>query len=115
MQPMSHYLPMTSDIRSILARNLRGIMVDRGLTQMELAEMSNMSPRTLASILTGTHSVGPDRVAELSEALGMQFCELLTDMYTESERAKLLRDYDAASTEGKALIRLIAARESATR
>lgn len=106
---------MSKEIRAILARNLKGIMADRRLTQPQMAKMAGMSPRTLASILTGTHSVGLDRVEALAKALRTPICDLLTDMHSTEERAQLLRDYESASPDGRTLIRLIAERESGNR
>lgn len=83
------------DINLVLARNLRALMDEQGLTQMQLAKRSGVAQTTISLYLNpekrsaGARGKPPSaKLAEaqaLAEAMGVELWELLRDM-TQAER-----------------------------
>lgn len=60
---------MAHELHRLLARNLKSIRAQRGLTQDSLAEMAGISKNYLAEIETGRKYPSPDTFVALASAL----------------------------------------------
>ena len=65
---------------------LRKIRQDRGLTQAELAEMSNLSQPQICDYENGKSSAHPNNKIVLSMALGVKPSELNDDLETATHQ-----------------------------
>jgi XRE family aerobic/anaerobic benzoate catabolism transcriptional regulator len=66
-----------SSVLAVVAERVRAFRRARGLTQRELAERAELSPRFLAQVETGRGNISIERLAELAEALGVRAAELI--------------------------------------
>ncbi len=64
-------------IREILARNLRTIRQQRGLSQEELAHRAGMDRTYVSSLERGVYGATIDMVEKIARALGTEVWELL--------------------------------------
>ncbi|MCI8553486.1 MAG: helix-turn-helix transcriptional regulator [Clostridiales bacterium] len=67
-----------SSLRRLLAVNLRRARKAQGLTQEELAELSHMSVNQISHVENGEVSLGLDKLAALTLALGKKPGQLLS-------------------------------------
>ena len=67
------------EIPQLVARNLRRIRGERGLSLAELARRAGVSKQTLSSIEQGAANPTLDTVGAIAEALGIPFRSLVTD------------------------------------
>ncbi|MBS0642239.1 MAG: helix-turn-helix transcriptional regulator [Proteobacteria bacterium] len=67
-----------TEIRRILARNVRLLREEKGLSQRELARLAGLSQKYIWEIEVGAKNVTLDRISELARHLGMTELELLT-------------------------------------
>lgn len=65
------------EIREILARNLRALRRQRGLSQEELAHRANMDRTYVSSLERGVYAATIDMVDKLARALDAEAWELL--------------------------------------
>lgn len=79
---------MKEPLKRRLGRNLRALRVSRGLTQENLAEYLDLTPRYLAGIERGERNLTLDSVDSLAEALQVESLALLTVDVDESSTAQ---------------------------
>lgn len=79
--------PESEARRQGLARAIKVLRVERGLSRTELAEESGVSYSHLAEIENGRKEPSPGRFADIAQALGVSRSELvaLAEAYTEGE------------------------------
>ncbi len=89
--------PARKKIQSPLAKNLKSILAERGLSQKSAAEIANVTPATLNDWLAG--SVPNDHIAvqRLCRALGCSFEWLLTgsDSRVEPKEISMAELFDS--------------------
>lgn len=103
LQPLSSHLanlakllcvdPLEADISLpalsplvTLGERVRALREERGLTQVELASLTNMSRRTLHVIENGVRNPSMDTVIRLGEALMVSLPEFLPDNHDDNSR-----------------------------
>jgi transcriptional regulator with XRE-family HTH domain len=64
-------------IREVLARNLRRLRRDRGISQEALADSADIDRSYISSLERGVYGATIDMVAKLADALGVEASELL--------------------------------------
>ena len=88
---------------------LRQIMREQGISNYQLAKMSNMPPTTIRNILNGT-SPSVSTLAQLCGALGISLAQFFTDAEHESfypltqEQAALVEKWGKLKAEQKKAI-----------
>ncbi|MCA1399589.1 MULTISPECIES: helix-turn-helix domain-containing protein [Bradyrhizobium] len=65
------------DLKEVMATNLRRIRHDSEMTQEELAERAGLSARYVGAIERGDVSASITVLGQISEALGVDPCDLL--------------------------------------
>ena len=70
-------------VRSIVASNLKRIRTQRGMTQAQLAELTELSNTYIANIECGKTWISDTTLEKLSQALGVEFHVLF---YEDAER-----------------------------
>lgn len=70
----------TSELRSILAINLRRLRAELALSQERLADLANLHRTYVGSIERSERNVSIDNIAKLAQALGVEPSELLKDL-----------------------------------
>jgi transcriptional regulator with XRE-family HTH domain len=71
----------STQAREIFSSNLRWHRLDKSLTQEQLAEKSGLHPNYVGSVERGERNVSIDNMQKLSEALGVDLPELLTEVH----------------------------------
>lgn len=71
--------PKNPKSRAILARNLRRLRAERGLSQEALAERAGLHRTYVGSVERGERNVSLDNIAKLARALGVTVAQLLQD------------------------------------
>lgn len=66
-------------LRLALARRLRSLRIEAGLTQIELAERAGISNEFLSRIEHASGTPSLDTVARLAHGLGLQLCEVFQE------------------------------------
>ncbi len=69
-----HYniaMPSLIILRERMGESIRNLRLQRGLTQVELARLADISPSNLARIEDGRYSVGLDILNQIANALGV--------------------------------------------
>jgi transcriptional regulator with XRE-family HTH domain len=66
-----------SDLRNIVARNLRRLRTDKGWSQEELAFRAKVDRSYISQLETGVYSASVTMLGKLSKALGVDASELL--------------------------------------
>jgi transcriptional regulator with XRE-family HTH domain len=66
-------------LRDILAKNMRGLRAEHGLTQEALSDDSGMNRTYLSSVERSERNVSIDNIARIAEALGVEAWVLLRD------------------------------------
>jgi len=77
--------------RAVLATRLRGLRLQRGLSQSSLAERAGMDRSYLSGIERSRHNVPLDTVCRLAWALGLDVRDLLSPAPVAAERRKRSR------------------------
>jgi transcriptional regulator with XRE-family HTH domain len=70
---------ITSGPRDTLARNLRRLRAERGLSQEKLAELAGLHRTYIGSVERSERNISIDNIAKLAAAFGMKTNELLED------------------------------------
>ena len=65
--------------RDTLARNLRQLRAERGLSQEELAELAGLHRTYIGSVERSERNISIDNIAKLAAAFGIETNELLKD------------------------------------
>jgi len=65
------------EIREVLARNLRRLRHERGLSQEELAHRAGIDRTYVSSLERSVYAAGVDVVDKLARALGVEAADLL--------------------------------------
>jgi len=73
-------------IRDVLARNLRRMRRDRGLSQEELAHRANIDRTYVSALERSIYSATIDVVDKLAQVLGVEASELLQAPERKSKR-----------------------------
>ncbi|MBX6746718.1 MAG: helix-turn-helix transcriptional regulator [Acetobacteraceae bacterium] len=73
-------------IRDVLARNLRRMRRDRGLSQEELAHRANIDRTYISALERSIYSATIDVVDKLAQVLGVEASELLQAPERKSKR-----------------------------
>jgi transcriptional regulator with XRE-family HTH domain len=60
--------------------NLRAIMVERGLTIQQLADLVGTARPNMSRILSGKEGLSIDRAEHMAEALGVELTDLLSSV-----------------------------------
>ena len=71
--------PSPSPSRNILARNLRQLRGERGLSQEALADLAGLHRTYVGSIERSERNVSLDNIDRLASCLGVTVPQLLTD------------------------------------
>jgi transcriptional regulator with XRE-family HTH domain len=66
-------------LRDVLAKNMRRLRAERGLTQEALADESGMNRTYLSSVERSERNVSIDHIARIADALGVEAWVLLRD------------------------------------
>lgn len=66
-------------ITSEIGDKIRGARVDRGMSQLELAERVNASQQQIAGYEKGEKDMPVSRLFEIAQLLGLTAADLLTD------------------------------------
>ena len=66
-------------LRDILAKNMRRLRAERGLSQEELAHESGINRTYLSSVERSERNVSIDNIARIAEGLGVEPWTLLRD------------------------------------
>lgn len=59
-----------TDLRKLLAANVRELAVQKGISLNKLADLSGISRPTMHFLLSARSSVGVDTIAKIADALG---------------------------------------------
>jgi DNA-binding XRE family transcriptional regulator len=73
------------DMKKRLGQRIRSLRASRGLSQDELAEKADLSPKHLGKMERGTVNASIDCVTSIAKALGMPVRDILE---TEHERSR---------------------------
>lgn len=65
--------------RSTLARNIRRLRAERGISQENLADLASLHRTYVGSIERSERNVSIDNIAKLAKALGVNISELLKE------------------------------------
>jgi len=65
--------------RRILARNVRRLRTERGLSQEELAQEVGLRQAQISEIESGSNNITIDNLHRLAVALGVRACDLIDD------------------------------------
>jgi transcriptional regulator with XRE-family HTH domain len=94
--------------RETLARNLQMLMEVRGWTQTSLAQKSGVSQRQISNILNAKTGCSVEHADALAKAFGLHGWHLIMPSLPEDlvngALSRLLDNYLASSTEGRAAI-----------
>lgn len=103
-----------NDLAGTLARNVRGLRQDRGLTAAELASRSGVAKATLSQIESARGNPRLETLRDLAEALGVWPTDLLAA--ADEPRVRVVRSDDGVditdSVVGGRLVRSIPVEES---
>ena len=72
------WYPMIMDIKRQLGYKIKRLRLKRGMTQEQLAEMAEISTRSLAGIETGENFMTAQTMEKILECLGITVDELFT-------------------------------------
>ncbi len=81
------------DIKKELGEKIKRVRKARGITQEQLAEMINISPRSLSNIEVGGCFVKSETLEKIIDALNITTEELFANNHIKSN-AELLKDID---------------------
>jgi len=81
-------------IKKLLGERIREIRKSKGFTQEQLAEMVGVEPRHISRVEGGYNSPSIERLAKISEALGVPINEFFNFMHLDTP-AKRLSDIDS--------------------
>lgn len=70
-------------LKSILGSRVRKLRLDRGLTQEQMAELLEVTPRYYAGLDRGERNLSLDSIDSLADQLGIDPATLLSGVYTE--------------------------------
>ena len=87
---------MVKDLKKIVARNIRQLRTERGLTQRELARRAGLDPRSLNRLEREPQNLSLALLEAVATALGVTAVSLLADDGVELANAEDLRDFDQA-------------------
>lgn len=94
-----------------MGNRLRQMREERNLTQMQLAELTDMSDRAISNIETGKANPHFDHVILIAKALGISLNRLVSDVVSEQKEEYLSEIidsvYDWSEDELKHLLRYI--------
>lgn len=103
-----------NDLTGVLARNVRGLRQDRGLTAAELATRSGVAKATLSQIESARGNPRLETLRDLADALGVSPTELLAPQ--DEPRVRVVRRDEGVdisdSVVGGRLVRSIPVEES---
>ncbi|HLV60456.1 MAG TPA: helix-turn-helix transcriptional regulator [Fredinandcohnia sp.] len=98
----------TTELRQALARRIRSLRQEAGLTQVELAERAGISNEFLSRIEHASGTPSLDTLARLARGLGIGLCEL----FQESEPSDAVQRIEPLlrrmSEEGRELVVAVA-------
>ena len=87
---------MVKDLKKIVARNIKQLRTERGLTQRELARRAGLDPRSLNRLEREPQNLSLALLEAVATALGVTAVSLLADDGVELANAEDLRDFDQA-------------------
>ena len=87
---------MVKDLKKIVARNIKQLRTERGLTQRELARRAGLDPRSLNRLEREPQNLSLALLEAVASALGVTAVSLLADDGVELANAEDLRDFDQA-------------------
>jgi transcriptional regulator with XRE-family HTH domain len=67
----------TSETREQLARNLRLIRAQKGISQEELADLAGLHRTYVGSVERGERNISIDNIEKLAKALGVSVADLI--------------------------------------
>lgn len=70
-------------LKSILGSRVRKLRLDRGLTQEQMAELLEVTPRYYAGLDRGERNLSLDSIDSLADQLGVDAVALLLDLEAE--------------------------------
>ncbi|MCK1437065.1 helix-turn-helix transcriptional regulator [Bradyrhizobium sp. 15] len=74
------------DMRKLVGQNVRKIRLEKGLTQEQFSELSGFSQQYLSGLETGRRNPTVVTVYELSQALGVNYLDLLQPPSSRSRK-----------------------------
>lgn len=99
--------------RHILARNLKSLIADEGITIPEVARRAGVDRKTVWNQVNARTDPRPEHVAAVAKVFGLEASMLLSDafrpeMAKDANLKKLLELYAIANTDGRDLILRVA-------
>lgn len=103
--------------KTVLARNLRYLMGDRGWDQVDLAKKSGVSQKTVSNILNEMKVPGLDTVDKLAGAFGLNLWQLIMpglvdDLRSPTSIREVYEAFRKTNDKGKEFILSVAEREA---
>jgi transcriptional regulator with XRE-family HTH domain len=74
---VARHRKVVSAPRDTLARNLRQLRAERGLSQEELGDLVGLHRTYIGSVERGERNISIDNIARLAEAFGIKLSKLL--------------------------------------
>lgn len=74
------------ELRHILAKNIKRLRAQKGLSQAQLAEEANISLPFMSSIEQSTKWPYPDTLTQIATALGVDVSELFSDDENDNKK-----------------------------
>jgi transcriptional regulator with XRE-family HTH domain len=103
--------------KTVLARNLRYLMGDRGWDQVDLAKKSGVSQKTVSNILGEIKVPTLDTVDKLASAFGLNLWHLILptlveDLKSPTSIRELYAAFSTSNDQGRQFILSVAEREA---
>lgn len=68
-----------SETRDLLARNLRRLRAQKGISQEELADLAGLHRTYVGSVERGERNISIDNIEKLANALGVKVTDIIGD------------------------------------
>ena len=95
---------MANENREIFAKNLRYYMEQSGKTQADICRLFNISSATASNWCNGKIMPRSDKIYTLSEWLGVEPSQLITERSHYENLDKFLYSYSLLDNEGRELV-----------